>query len=59
MIKSTNDYRLIYGLANLEYNNRKFTEAEMLYKRCVGLKPDFDQIYQKLANIYCFKFNKD
>lgn len=25
VIKSTNDYRLIYGLANLEYNFKKFT----------------------------------
>lgn len=59
MIKATNDYRLIYGLANLEYNHKQFTEAEVLYKRCLELRPKFDQFYQKIANIYCFKLTKD
>jgi tetratricopeptide (TPR) repeat protein len=59
MIRETNDYRLIYGLANLEYNHKNFTEAEVLYRQCLELSPHCDQIYQKIANIYCFKLNKD
>jgi tetratricopeptide (TPR) repeat protein len=59
MINETNDYRLIYGLANLEYNHKNFTEAEVHYRECLDLAPDCDQIYQKMANIYCFKLNKD
>ena len=59
MIRETKDYRLIFGLANLEYNYKNFSEADQLYRRCLELEPHFDQVYQKIANIYCFKFNKD
>lgn len=59
MIKETNDYRLIFGLANLEYNNKNFADAENLYRQCLELEPHFDQVYLKIANIYCFKLNKD
>lgn len=59
MIEETEDYRLIFGLANLEYNHRKFNEAEALYRECMELSPHFDTVYQKISNIYCFKLNKD
>lgn len=59
MIEETEDYRLIFGLANLQYNHRNFSDAERLYKECMELCPHFDSVYQKIANIYCFKLNKD
>ena len=59
MINRYEDYRFIFGLANIQYNNKHFEEAEMNYKKCLSLKPTFHHAIQKIANIYCFKWNKD
>jgi hypothetical protein len=53
------DYKLICSLAHLEYNDKKFTEADKLYRRVIELKPDLEQAYVKISFIYCFKYYKD
>jgi len=53
------DYKLMCSLAHLEYNDKKFAEAEKLYMRVIELKPDSDQAYVKISFIYCFKYYKD
>ena len=53
------DYKLVCSLAHLEYNDKKFMDAEMLYRRVIELKPDLDQAYVKISFIYCFKYYKD
>lgn len=59
IINHPNDYRLIYGLANLEYNNKKYQSSLVLYEKVIKLMPEWDQGYQKIANIHCFKLNND
>ena len=59
MIKKQRNYKLLYGLANLQYNNKKFDKALKLYKQSIEMRSDWDQPYQKIANIYCFKLNED
>jgi tetratricopeptide (TPR) repeat protein len=54
-----NSYKLLYGLANLEYNQKKFIEAEVLYKKVISINPGVAQAYLKIAFIYCLKWNRD
>lgn len=60
MLKSSpSNYKLVTSLAHLEYNDKKFAEAEKLYKRALELNGNLDQVYVKISFIYCFKYVRD
>ncbi len=42
---------MLYNLGTALYNQRKRTEADTTYRRCLSLKPDIAEAHNNLGNI--------
>lgn len=53
--KYPNNYKLMYGLANVLYSIKCFEQCIKLYEKVIDLKPDFIHPYVNLAFVFEFQ----
>jgi tetratricopeptide (TPR) repeat protein len=52
LVKDPWNYRAMFGLGVLYHNKGLFKTALEIYKRLIGLRPNFDRPYEMMAFIY-------
>jgi tetratricopeptide (TPR) repeat protein len=56
--KHPHSYKLLFGLGNLDYNQKHFKSAMELYKKVKTMQPDRYEADLKIAMIYCLKWSQ-